>query len=298
MTEVLADQAAGLRQLLAPPPLRTMAVACASAWPGYGVIAADLALAIAAQGREVLLIDADNAERGASWWLGGGTERELLDGVRRELPPAQLVARRSEGVRVLRADRVLSGFAALRGEEIPALTRIVAAVCAEADAIVLSASAGKPAPLAACDSLVLVTLPDPDSVTRTYGLLKRIATQVEQARAAVIVARAPSALAAERVFANLSAAAARFLGATLEYAGSLPEAPELTQAAGRPAARRAPNAAMAAALRNCADSLMRGPAPSAAAGENAAHRFAARLAAAAGAASLRIDSGFGGGPAR
>jgi len=61
MTEVLADQAAGLRQLLRGGRPRSITVASASPYMGCSAVAANLAVSLAREGRSVVVFD----------WSGG-----------------------------------------------------------------------------------------------------------------------------------------------------------------------------------------------------------------------------------
>jgi flagellar biosynthesis protein FlhG len=275
MTETVFDQAAGLRRMLAPPALRNVAVTGPSAVSGYAGIAANLALALAAQGRDVVVVDAEGEEGGPGGLFGGERGRDLMDGVRNACPLEQIVVQARPRLRLVRAQRFFAGFDQLQPTDAGNLAEAMAAVCRDADVLLIAADPGNRAALATADALLLVTLDDADSLTRTYRVLKRAAADGRQQRAAVLLNRTRSQARSDRIFGNLASTSARFLSLPLECMGNIPEDAHLERAAQlrQPVIELFPASAAAAAMRASAEAFMRLPCP-----EHAtAHAFAARV---------------------
>lgn len=275
MTETIADQAAGLRRLLAPPALRSIAVTGASAACGYADVAANLAVALAAQGRDVVIVDADG-EAGAARLLGCDHAHDLMDGVRGACTPAQIASQARPSLRLVRAGRFFAGFDELRPTDAGNLAELMAAVCRDADVLLMVAAPATRPALATADTLLVVTLDDTDSLTRTYRVLKRSAADARrQQRAAVLLNRAQSKARGDRIFGNLVATSARFLSLPLECMGNIPEDAHMERAAElqQPVIELFPACPAAGSLRSCADALMLMPCPDHA----SAHAFAARV---------------------
>ena len=78
MTEILLDQAAGLRRLLAQSALRTIAVVSATTGAGCTLVTANLAVVLARRGHGVLLLDCAAGKSGAAALLGARPTADLL----------------------------------------------------------------------------------------------------------------------------------------------------------------------------------------------------------------------------
>jgi flagellar biosynthesis protein FlhG len=275
VTDTVADQAAGLRRMLAPPPLRTAAVTGSSAAALYGEVAASLAIALAAQGRDVVVIDADPEGRGPARLLGADHGRDLLDGVRNGCPPHEIGIEVRPSLRAVQAQKFFASLDQLRPMDAANLAQVLAAVCSDADALFVVASPGSQAALATADTLLVVTLEDADSLTRTYRLLKRTTAGGGRQRAAVLLNRVQSKSRAEKIFGNLAATSAQFLSLPLECMGTIPDDAHMERAAElrQPVVERFPESPAAGALRACADAFMLAPC-----GEGTSvHAFAARV---------------------
>ena len=67
MSKQVADQADGLRRLLAPAPTRVIAVASMARGAGATTTAMNIAAALVLQGKNVLLLDQHAARAGSVW---------------------------------------------------------------------------------------------------------------------------------------------------------------------------------------------------------------------------------------
>ena len=275
VTDGLADQAAGLRRMLAPSPLRSAAITGVSAAAASGEVAANLAVALAAQGRDVVVIDADADGRGPARLLGAGHGRDLLDGVRSGCAAGEVGITVRPSLRVVQAQRFFGSLDQLRPMDAASLAEVLAAVCRDADALLVAAGAGNPHALAIADVLLVVSLDDADSLTRTYRLLKRSAAEGGRRRAGVVFNRVQSKSRSEKIFGNLASTCAQFLSLPLECMGTIPDDAHMERAAElrQPVVELFPESASAAALRNCADAFMLAPSPAGA----TVHGFAARV---------------------
>lgn len=273
VTDAVADQAAGLRRMLAPQALRSVAIAGVSAAAASGDVAASLAVALAAQGRDVVLIDAEVEGRGPARLLGAGRGRDLLDGVRGGCTPEQIGVEVRPLLRVVQAQRFFGSLDQLRPMDAANLAETLAGVCRGADALLVAASAGNA--LAVADALLVVTLDDADSLTRAYRLLKRNTAEGARQHACVLFNRVQSRSRSEKIFGNLASTCAQFLSLPLECVGTIADDVHMEQAAElrQPVVELFPASVPAAALRNCADALMLAPYPQGA----TVHGFAARV---------------------
>jgi flagellar biosynthesis protein FlhG len=212
VSKLVADQADGLRRLLAQT--RTRVLAFASMGCGLGVTTAvtNLSAALAYQGREVLLLDEHGTGAGtasAAWAIDPmGT---LEDVAKRRLTLPGATARTPCGVQVLPAvPRTPAGSPDPRTLWEGDVILIDAALDGEGRLSALAQSA---------DELVLVMQPHAASITATYAGIKRLhyAHALRQLRFLVNGVAEPGA--AQRVAHNLAQAGSRYLAVSLQAAG-------------------------------------------------------------------------------
>jgi len=192
MSKLVADQADGLRRLLANTPTRVIAIAGMSRGDGVTTTAMNLAAALVHQGKDVLLIDeqeADHASAGAAWGIdvpGIATECGV------EVLPAPHA---SVDPRTLRRSGVVLIDAALDEE-------------------------GRLSPLAqGADELVLVLQPNAASITTAYAGIKRLHYAHGLMQLRFLVNRASGIDEAQKIMTNLANTGSRYLAVSLEPAG-------------------------------------------------------------------------------
>lgn len=207
---IVADQADGLRRLLAQSPTRVIAVAGMDSGVGATTVAMNLAVALVQQGREVLLLD-EHCPRDGSicgvWSLDPtGT---LADAVRAS--SAESATRAACGVSVLPSPPgVMPAGANAR------------ALCKTGVIVIDSAldGQGRLSPLGqGADELVLVLQPSVSSITSTYAGLKRLHQAHGIRRFRPLVNGVTGAAQAGQIMANLASASARHLAVTLQPGG-------------------------------------------------------------------------------
>jgi hypothetical protein len=101
VTELLLDQAAGLRKLLNQSRLRTIAVASAAAGDGRTTVTVNLAVALAQKGHDVLVLDADSGHNSAAWLLNAEPGADLLEGWHGAAGVERVIAVGCAGVRLI-----------------------------------------------------------------------------------------------------------------------------------------------------------------------------------------------------
>jgi flagellar biosynthesis protein FlhG len=258
MIEALADQAAGLRRLLSPRVARTVAVTGAATSAGHSAVAANLALALTARDRNVVLVDARGGAYGSARMLGVEPVQDLLEVVLDGRPAGEACAPRGAALRVVRAQQMLAAAPRLSQGQARRLVDALADISAAADAVIFDAEPWAAAPLSAADHAVLVTGDDSEAVTAAYRYLKRMAAGFGPRRVFVVMNEVHSPARAHKIFGNLAATAAQFLSLPLECMGQIPHDKRQQQAVsrGRPLIELFPESPAAAASRRCADALL------------------------------------------
>jgi len=261
MTEVLADQAAGLRQLLRGGRPRSITIASASPRAGCSAVAANLAVSLAHEGRSVLVFDWSGGVKGVGWLLGVDPGPDLLDVLRGSRQLKDVCATGNAGVRVVTAERTAAALANLSLVEVVRLEQTVEALQAGANVVIIDAGTNDLPACAAADDLMLVTEADAQSVIGTYRLVKHLTAVCGRRRANVLMNRVRIPAQADRFFGNLCTTAERFLNVTLELRGRIPNddcverATQLRQIV----VEAFPGAPSSKMLRNCAQIMLRAP---------------------------------------
>jgi flagellar biosynthesis protein FlhG len=223
MSKLVADQADGLRRLLAPTPTRVIAVAGMGQGAGGTTTAMNLGVALVQQGRRVLLLDEHCPKEGSAcdvWAMDplgdladvaeqrltlGSAEVESASGVH-VLPAPPGVAHAATDPRALWHDGVVIVDAAFDRE-------------------------GRLSPLAqAADDLLLVLKPHPASVTSAYAGIKNLhyAHGLKQLR--FLINGVVDIAAAQQIMNNLANAGSRYLALSLQPAGMVRFDPRIADA--------------------------------------------------------------------
>src|SRR5512145_1760565 len=135
MIDALADQAAGLRRLLSSRSLRTVAVtgAATAAGPGHSALAANLAVALAAQDLDVVLVDARGGAYGSARLLGAEPGHDLLAVVLDGREAEEACGVHGGTLRVVRAQQALAAAPRLPDAQTQRLADALADLSAAAD---------------------------------------------------------------------------------------------------------------------------------------------------------------------
>jgi flagellar biosynthesis protein FlhG len=278
VTELLFDQAAGLRKLLNQSRLRTIAIASAAPRAGRTTIAVNLAVALAQKGHDVLLLDAASGRNSAAWLLNAEPGADLLDGWHGAAGVEHLIAEGSAGVRVVCAQAAVRALPRANLRHADDLAQLFHTLHQSAGMVLVDPPAGDLSLVSAARETVLVVGPQLPAITDSYRLLKRLHACGSR-RVHVLVNRVINKAHGDTIFGNLSSTSRRFLNLPLALIGQVPDDARLARAARmRQSVMDAfADAPSARALRDSADILVRDPSS----GEDGFVEFAHRLLACA-----------------
>ena len=212
MSKTVADQADGLRRLLAQTQTRVVAVAGMGHGAGATTAAMNLGAALVQQGKNVLLLDEHCPKVGSAcevWAID--PLGSLADVASRRLTLDGAAVRSGCGVHVLPAP---PGVADATTDPRAIWRDGVVIVDAALD------SEGRLSPLAqGADELLLVLQPQPASITTAYAGIKRLhyAHGLKQLR--FLVNGVAEVEAAQQIMSNLANAGSRYLALSLQAAG-------------------------------------------------------------------------------
>jgi flagellar biosynthesis protein FlhG len=230
------------------------------------VSVANLAAALARQGREVLVVD-ENAEDSIASFFGAFAPYELQQVVHREKSLADVILSIAPGIRVLPAARVVKQLARLSGSEQRILLEALTQIGPPADVVLVDASLDHPlgfSPLGlAAHETVIVVSPRAETITDAYALIKKVSMGYSRKHFRVLVNKARTAGEAQAIHDNLANVTGSRGLARLDYAGYVPVDERLRQAARlcQPVAALFPDSPAARAYQVVANDVLKWPTP-------------------------------------
>lgn len=233
----MRDQAQALRELAARVRARETApadaagaarvVAVTSGKGGVGKtnLVVNLGAVLAARGRQVALLDADFGLANLDILLNLSPARTLAHLVRGEARAEEVVLQVSPGFRVIPGASGVEALADLDPSQREALIAALAPLTAGQDLVLVDTAAGIGRNVVdlcgAADQVVIVTNPEPTSLTDAYGLLKVLWARAPDVPAAVVVNSVASEAEGRAVHGKFDQVVGRFLHRSLPYLGPI-----------------------------------------------------------------------------
>lgn len=237
------DQAHTLRRWAGAPggvaARSPVVIAVTSGKGGVGKtnVVANLAVALANLGRRALVLDADLGLGNVDVLLGLSprfTVEDVFDGHK---TLSEVVVEGPRGIRILPAGSGWTGGGEPSRAQITALLGEVERMEDELDVLLIDTGAGISSNVLAFNALahaiIVVATPDPASLTDAYAIMKLLRVRHGERRFRLLVNMARSEHDARETARTLREVADRFLGASIEYLGAIPDDAALRKAVGR-----------------------------------------------------------------
>ncbi len=257
------DQAAGLRNLLEKDSLRVALFVSGVSRAGKTTAIANVALAAAQRGKNVLLIDESrNAANTVAQCCGVSGRYDLLDAVTGARTMDEVLVHGPDGVLVLpvgRAVRAEEDVVSYRPWE---LSNTFERMADQLDWLLIDATSGfdtRLLPLALSANEIVVVMPeDGYGLTGSYAMMKLLRQEFEMSRFRVLATRSRDDSAVRGNVERLRTVAARHLSAEVDLLGCVPFDGTVKRAAAlaRPLISNYPNAPATRAIRSCAERLL------------------------------------------
>jgi flagellar biosynthesis protein FlhG len=268
-----------LRRLLSRQFVRSVTVAAGIPGIGRTAVLTSIAVALARQGRNVLLLDQNGGRGCAAARLGLSPGRDLAEAIEREVPLEEILLQGPDGVRVLCGSRAFDLVGGLAPAAEERLGRALERIAPRLDYILVDAPAGEaiqaPSLSLASQEVVVVVSPHNESVTRAYALIQRLSWDLARRRFHILANGVRSGGQGRILFENLARAVRSLLKLELRYLGCIPEDEALRKACRlrQPVARLFPDSPANIACGMVADAIDQWPFP----GEDCLDGFVQRL---------------------
>jgi flagellar biosynthesis protein FlhG len=230
----MTDQAEQLREIMkskedgenggALAKTRIIAISSGKGGVGKTNISINLAIAYAQLGKKVIVMDADLGLANVNVVLGIIPKFNLYHLIRRQKRMNEIIMNTDYGIRIVAGASGFSKIANLTDEERDHFIKELSTL-SDADVIIIDTSAGVSNNvlgfIAAADEAIIVTTPEPTAITDAYGIIKIIATEVENLNLGLklIVNRVKSVTEGKKVAERVINIAGQFLNLKLDYLG-------------------------------------------------------------------------------
>lgn len=271
---MIKDQASGLREIMGKrqfpsgenkkPQKNTRILAVASGKGGVGKsnLTANLAIALASLGKEIIVFDADLGMANIDVLLGlipKYTLQDVLYG-RKELQ--DIMVETFEGVKIIPGASGLQEITGLGSKRQELLIESLQNVAEEADFLLIDTGAGIHrnvlAFLGAAQEVIIVSTTEPTSLKDAYGIIKILIKYGDQREIKTVINRVANLEEGEYAHQKLKTVAAKFLNFELKNLGYIREDKMMVRAvkAQEPLVLKYPNSSAATDIREMAGKIL------------------------------------------
>jgi flagellar biosynthesis protein FlhG len=234
----MEDQAQKLRELMkakpvaAPVAKKTRVITVASGKGGVGKtnMSVNMAIAYARLGKRVIIMDADLGLANVNILLDIIPKFNLYHVIRKQKTMREIMVDTQYGIQMIAGASGFSKIANLNEEERQSFISELYTL-SNADIIIIDTSAGVSSNvlsfIAAADDAIIITTPEPTAITDAYGIIKIIATEVENLNIGLklVVNRVKNVTEGRKVAERIINISGQFLNLKVEYLGCVYEDP-------------------------------------------------------------------------
>ncbi len=228
------DQAERLREMvknMSAPKTTARVVTVTSGKGGVGKssISVNLAIALSKLGKRVIILDADFGLANVEVMLGIRPQNNLVDLIFRGKSLADIITKGPENIGFISGGSGIQEMTNLQKHQIVYLIQKLAELDNLADIILIDTGAGITDSViefvAASSEVLLVSTPEPTSITDAYALLKTLSRKddfsSQDTTIRMISNRVMSEMEGKELYAKLNSVVERFLDIHMEYLGAV-----------------------------------------------------------------------------
>ncbi|MEO8308277.1 MAG: P-loop NTPase [Pseudomonadota bacterium] len=229
-----ATQTAGIRAVVRPNPVKVIAVSGGKGGVGKSCVAVNLAAALAAAGKRVLLFDGDMGLASVDVLLGVSPTRTLehvLDG---QCTLEEVLVEVPQGFKIIPAASGVARLAGLTANEHLGLVRAFSNLTTGLDVLIVDTAPGIADGVRqfcqASQNVLIVLRDEPASLTDAYALVKVLRRDHGMDHFKILANMTNKPGEGATLFRTLERVTSRFLDVVLEYVGEVPEDPYVRRA--------------------------------------------------------------------
>ncbi|MCF6281605.1 MAG: MinD/ParA family protein [Candidatus Polarisedimenticolaceae bacterium] len=258
MSKIIDDQAAGLRRMVTPRPVRVIAVTGGKGGVGKTTVAVNLSIALANMGRRVMLLDADLGLANIDVVLGLHPKYNLSNVMNGERSLDEIVLSGPGGIQVIPGASGLSSMAELTSAEHAGLIHAFSDVANDIDVLIIDTAAGISDQVIsfsrAAQEVVVVVCDEPASITDSYAIIKLLNRDHGIQRFHVLANTIRSVQEGRDLYNKMCRVTDQYLDVMLTYMGGIPYDDNLRKAVKcqKPVVEAFPRSRSAQAFKNLA----------------------------------------------
>lgn len=225
-SEAMSDQADNLRRIVNPKPVKVIAISSGKGGVGKTNVSVNLAVSLAKEGKEVLLLDADMGLANVDVLLGLNPEYDLSHVIKGECSLEEVIIEGPANLKIVPGSSGISRMANLSPTEQAGLIHAFSELGQVIDVMVVDTGAGISDTVinfcCASQEVIVVVCDEPASITDAYAFIKVMSRDHQVERFQILANMAHTASEGRELFKKLSKATDRFLDVTLTFMGSIP----------------------------------------------------------------------------
>lgn len=204
-----SDQADGLRRLLAEnPPLRVVSFLSGRPGVGKSSLIANIAVCLARQGREVLVVDENSGKGNILAQFGIRSAHDLVHVLNRDKPINEVLVQPTPHVSILPAARAIAELGRLTLEQQQVFLESVQNLANPADVVLVDTGykhelGFSPLGLVAAENVIVLSGKE-DSITDTYAMIKMLSLTFARRKFRVVLNKVKGLENARGIFDNLA----------------------------------------------------------------------------------------------
>ena len=220
------NQAQGLEQISAPSSINVVAVTSGKGGVGKTNVSVNLAVSLAAQGKSVVLFDADLGLANVDIALGLKPKYDIRHVISGERTLEEILMEGPNGIRVVPASSGVSSMTSLTSQQQAGLIRAFNELTFPVDALIVDTGAGIDLSVltftSACQEIIVVICDEPTSITDAYALIKVLNRECGVKRFQLLANMVDDDRQGRQLYDKVSRVADRFLDVHLGYLGAIP----------------------------------------------------------------------------
>lgn len=226
MNNTKLDQAQGLRNMRQNHRVKVITVTGGKGGVGKSNVTLNVAVAMAAQGKRVMLLDADLGLANIDVMLGLRVQRNLSHVLSGECSLDDIIIEGPYGLMIIPATSGTQSMVELTPAEHAGLIRAFSDLKTPVDVLLVDTAAGISDMVLsfarAAQDIMVVVCDEPTSITDAYALIKLLSRQYGVFRFKVVANMVRSLREGQELFSKLTRVTDRFLDASLELVACIP----------------------------------------------------------------------------